>query len=409
MDNTSVAKYQLTYKGGCGEFTDCQPVLFACADATRAILNESVGQCHEWTLTSKRYKDETGVYPDYKEVHGCTIGTAIYQAMRERYPMLASSSCSALVRMAQSRHKQCVKDVLAGRATLPTYRTHPIVLHPAMVKFAPDGDLTHIRLTLTSSAYRKEHGLDSPIFSVSAKDKRMKHIWDSLVDGSYKLSNSQLAYEGKRWWLYVTYIHTVTPAVLDVNKALGVDMGEVYAITACGADGTDPLIIQGGEVTAFARQHEKRIREMQKQATVCGGGRVGHGTKTRVKPIYRSREAVSNFRKTTNHRYSKALVDYAVKHGFGTIKLEDLSGIKANSPRLLHHWTYYDLQSKIKYKAKRAGIEVITVNPAYTSQKCSVCGHTSSDNRKTQAEFVCQCCGHKENADVNAARNIANL
>lgn len=409
MNNVSVMKFRLNYEDGCGEFTDCQSVLFELTDITRAVLNGSLGMHHDWTIESQRHKEATGEYPNYKELHGCVLTTGIYQEMRKRYPMLSASSCTALVQMAASRYKASVKDVLAGRATFPSYRTHPIVLHPEMMKLTPDGRPNIIRLTLTSSAYRKEHDLGNPVFSVETKDSRQKNIWRSLVDGSYKLGTSQLAYEGKRWWLYITYTHTTTPAALDVNKVLGVDMGEVYAITACGADGTDPLIIQGGEVTSFAAKHEKRIREMQKQATVCGGGRVGHGTKTRVKPIYRSREAVSNFRKTTNHRYSNALVDYAVKHGFGTIKLEDLSGIKANSPRLLRHWTYYDLQSKIKYKAEQVGIKVITVNPAYTSQKCSVCGHTSPDNRKTQAEFVCQCCGHKENADINAAKNIANL
>ncbi|RZT13550.1 transposase [Kribbella sp. VKM Ac-2569] len=47
------------------------------------------------------------------------------------------------------------------------------------------------------------------------------------------------------------------------------------------------------------------------------------------------------------------------------------------------------------------------VNPAYTSQTCSVCGHRASENRESQAVFRCVACGHQANADVNAAVNIA--
>ena len=51
---------------------------------------------------------------------------------------------------------------------------------------------------------------------------------------------------------------------------------------------------------------------------------------------------------------------------------------------------------------------VVLCPPAYTSQRCSVCGHTEPENRKTQAEFTCLACGHSENADLNAAKNIRN-
>ncbi len=49
---------------------------------------------------------------------------------------------------------------------------------------------------------------------------------------------------------------------------------------------------------------------------------------------------------------------------------------------------------------------VVKVNPAYTSQTCSKCGHVSKENRLTQSTFRCQSCTHQENADVNAAFNI---
>jgi transposase len=47
------------------------------------------------------------------------------------------------------------------------------------------------------------------------------------------------------------------------------------------------------------------------------------------------------------------------------------------------------------------------VPPAYTSQRCSACGHTAPESRESQAGFRCVACGFACNADVNAARNIA--
>jgi putative transposase len=47
------------------------------------------------------------------------------------------------------------------------------------------------------------------------------------------------------------------------------------------------------------------------------------------------------------------------------------------------------------------------INPAFTSQRCSACGHVDSESRKSQARFACTTCGFACNADVNAARNIA--
>jgi putative transposase len=47
------------------------------------------------------------------------------------------------------------------------------------------------------------------------------------------------------------------------------------------------------------------------------------------------------------------------------------------------------------------------IHPAYTSQRCSACGHVAADSRESQALFRCTACGYTEHADVNAAKNTA--
>ncbi len=67
------------------------------------------------------------------------------------------------------------------------------------------------------------------------------------------------------------------------------------------------------------------------------------------------------------------------------------------------------LRGMMTYKTQWRGGKVLTVPPQHTSQRCSQCGYTDAANRKTQVAFVCQKCGHGENADINAARNILML
>ena len=69
-------------------------------------------------------------------------------------------------------------------------------------------------------------------------------------------------------------------------------------------------------------------------------------------------------------------------------------------------WSFFQLRFFVDYKAKLAGIPLVPVDPAYTSQTCFVCKHVDKANRKSQSEFLCVACGHTENADVNGAKNI---
>ena len=96
------------------------------------------------------------------------------------------------------------------------------------------------------------------------------------------------------------------------------------------------------------------------------------------------------------------------------IALEDLTHIrsqvtvrKAQRGRL-GKWAFGQLRQFIDYKAQLNGVPTFVVDPKYTSKQCSCCGHIDKKNRKTQSEFVCVACGHTENADINAAKNIAS-
>jgi putative transposase len=101
--------------------------------------------------------------------------------------------------------------------------------------------------------------------------------------------------------------------------------------------------------------------------------------------------------KTTNMtRSAKGTAD---KHGK---RVKQKSGLN----RSILNIGWHKIQSFTEYKAHRNGKAVFYVSPHHTSQACANCGHTHPDNRRTQSEFVCVQCGHTDNADANACRNI---
>jgi IS605 OrfB family transposase len=108
------------------------------------------------------------------------------------------------------------------------------------------------------------------------------------------------------------------------------------------------------------------------------------------------------------HRISKALVQEAMTHDCATIAFEDLTDIRDRMPdaKASHAWAFRRLHEYIEYKATEVGILTKQVNPAYTFQRCSKCGHTERGNRPKQERFCCRKCGYEVYADYNAAKNI---
>ncbi|WP_328753871.1 transposase [Streptomyces sp. NBC_00117] len=116
--------------------------------------------------------------------------------------------------------------------------------------------------------------------------------------------------------------------------------------------------------------------------------------------------------KNTNHIIAKTIVTEAERTGRG-LSLEELKGIRTRvrlrKPQrvALHSWAFSQLADFIVYKAKRAGVPLVSVDPAYTSQTCCECQHIDKRNRVDQGLFICRGCGVVAHADRNASHNIA--
>ncbi|ACD66348.1 transposase, IS605 OrfB family [Sulfurihydrogenibium sp. YO3AOP1] len=74
--------------------------------------------------------------------------------------------------------------------------------------------------------------------------------------------------------------------------------------------------------------------------------------------------------------------------------------------RMIQNFGKRYIKQKLERLQQLYGIEIIEINPAYTSQECSSCGYIDKKNRKDTQEFECKVCGNKTNAQVNGAKNI---
>ncbi len=115
--------------------------------------------------------------------------------------------------------------------------------------------------------------------------------------------------------------------------------------------------------------------------------------------------------KTAIHTISQQMVSFAESLGSG-IKFEKLFSTRYCRPENLQglydfsfdNGSFYSLQRMVAKRANERGIDVIYVNPTFTSKRCSRCGNYG---RRFRKRFECPHCGYVAHADVNAAFNIA--
>lgn len=186
---------------------------------------------------------------------------------------------------------------------------------------------------------------------------------------------------------------------IDTEGFIGVDLGiKNIAYTSEGK-------CFSGESVNKSREKNQRLKsELQSK-----------GTRSAKRKLKKLSGRERRFKRNVNHVISKEVVTHAERHR-KAIVLEDLKHIRRRKTvkkmrkknrEQLGKWAFDELRQFIEYKAKLKGVEVVFVNPAYTSQSCSRCGHVSSKNRKTRDHFKCVECGFEMDADYNAAINIA--
>ncbi|MFD6394551.1 RNA-guided endonuclease InsQ/TnpB family protein [Nocardia sp. NPDC060259] len=211
----------------------------------------------------------------------------------------------------------------------------------------------------------------------------------------YRQGETDLVHRKGVWFLYAT-CDIPEPETPEPAGWIGVDLGLAnIATTSTGYRAAGRAL----------RRHRERQQELRRKLQA-------KGTRAAKRVLKRQRRKESRRAIEINHQISKRIVVEAQRtaHGIG---LEVLTGIRERvrlrKPQraALHSWGFHQLGSFIEYKARRAGVVVVFVDAAYTSQTCRKCGHTGRANRPNQARFCCRACGFVEHADRNASHNIA--
>lgn len=223
--------------------------------------------------------------------------------------------------------------------------------------------------------------------------------------------NVTVSRKGDHWFIAIQTETEVAEPVHTSTSLVGGDRGVKRFITL--SDGTmyEPL-------HAFRKMEKKLAKEQYKLSRKT---KKSKNWQKQQKRITRLHIRVADMRNDYLHKLSTTisknhavvvLEDLKVKNmsasAKGTTeepgrKVKQKAGL--NKAILDQGWGNFRLY--LEYKQARLGGWVIYVNPAYTSQTCSRCGHIHPGNRKSQSEFVCRACGLAINADLNAAINIA--
>jgi transposase len=187
------------------------------------------------------------------------------------------------------------------------------------------------------------------------------------------------------------------------GSVVGIDRG--VAVTLALSDGgtyqaPSPLGVRKA-ARALSRCQRGSNRRQRAKARVA---------KLHARTVDRRRDFVEKTSTTIAGRYDLIRIEdlrvaSMVRSARGTVdqpgrKVAQKAGL--NRVVLNAAWTAF--ATRLEHKA--AG-RVERVDPAFTSQCCSVCGYVAAESRKRQALFRCVACAYTGNADVNAARNIA--
>ncbi|WP_406102788.1 transposase [Streptomyces sp. NBC_01003] len=330
-----------------------------------------------------------------------------YAEIRVRWELGAQAAQHAIKKTCDA-YTTLKANLRAGRYGRPGTKRHtrasgkPVMFRPQAAQPYDDRMLSWQHQARTVSIWTTAGRLKGVAFT--------GHAGQLEVLAAHRQGESDLVCQGGKWFLIATC--EIAEAAPNAHPAgfLGVDLGIVNI--AATSDGERHC----GRRINRKRESDRKLRsKLQKKHT--------KSAKRRAKK-YAGKEARRN--KDINHKISKRIVAEAGGHlparaqprAWGStgrgIALEILTGIRERA-RLrkpqrttLHSWPFAQLGSFIAYKAKRAGVPVVYVDPAYTSQECSQCHHTARGNRPAQGVFACRVCGFVEHADHNASHNIAH-
>ncbi len=230
---------------------------------------------------------------------------------------------------------------------------------------------------------------------VISKVGAIKMVYHRPLRGKIKTLTIHRSSTGK--WYACFSVECEPLRLPERTEQVGIDVGlTTFATLSTGEEIANPR---------FFRKEEKALAKVQRKHS-----KLARGTPERQKHrkvVARVHERIAWCRENFTHQHSRSIVDR-----YGIIAVEDLT-----INRMMHNhclaksiadasWSAFF--AHLDSKAAEAGRILVKVNPAYTSQTCSVCGHRQPMPLSKRI-FACPCCYAHLDRDLNAAKNILGL
>ncbi len=326
-------------------------------------------------------------HTDPKLTNKIAIQSLTYQTIKSEFNLVANMAVRACARVAANRK-------VAKQKGKPVKRFAPTSMDC-------DKDLFRFR----------EHDWTVSLATICGRERielKVGNYQRGKLTGRNPTSAQLCKHRDGQFYLHIQ-IKDDAPDALVSDKVIGVDLGRRDIAVTSEGEKWDGTSIQQ------TRDNFSKVRaSLQKKAPK--GTRT---TRRRCREILKRLSGRERrYQQWLNHNISKSVVRRAVELS-ASIAIEDLTGIRERTNqrprnkterRRSNSWAFYQLRMFIEYKALGAGVQVILVSPAYTSQTCHQCLHihpVKGKSYRSGKTFRCGHCGWHGDADFNGANNIA--
>jgi len=203
-------------------------------------------------------------------------------------------------------------------------------------------------------------------------------------------------YPSKKWYASIICENNAGVAKTENNKKVGIDLGiKNFVFDSDGNRFDSPK--------ALHNSLDKLAKEQRKLSRKKKGSQNREKQKIKVAIIH---EKITNQRNDFLHKISRRYIN---NYGFIAVENLHVSNMVRNRclAKSISDVSWSRFIQMLEYKAENAGVQVVKLNPKYTSQICSSCGNIV---KKSLQERTHKCsCGLEMDRDLNAAINILKL
>jgi putative transposase len=342
--------------------------------------NQSQLLLNTFKVASDAYNDMASYAVQNKIISKQKLHTGQYAKLRLKYPSLPSAYL-------QSLRDQMIEGLKSIHSNHPKKKW----------KITPSkSHYSALRLDGRSFTMRGNQ------LTISTVDKRLKTIvhipswFTSRYPDHVQGNAATLSYrkQSKRFFLNLVYQTTAVEVNPVRTQTIGIDRG-IYKL-AVTSDGD----VYSSKQVRAKRREQRYLRSKLQQK----------GTPSAKQHLRKLSGTEKRFMLDHNNKITKQIITNNPLTK--TIVLEKLTGItkKRKSKTLnalLHQWNFYQFEQLLTYKAAQVGVDVVHIDPRYTSQRCNQCGVINKNNR-VKNKYNCSC-GWSADADYNAALNIRDI